>query len=78
MESEEKEKWDNAKLSKEKRRLKINWAVILFITLMEGVSYTSITTTFHQFVTNPRSESLGNHSKVMIIKRTMYTTAVVL
>ena len=58
------EGWTVAKLRKKRRQLKINWALALLITMLEGASYTSITTSFHQFVTNPRSESLGNHSKV--------------
>ncbi len=61
--------WTVAKLRKKRRQLKINWALALLITMLEGVSYTSITTSFHQFVTNPRSESLGNHSNVGLYER---------
>ncbi len=56
---------DSAKLRKEKLRYQINWSFLFLLALLDGVNYTAMTTTFHQYVINPTSESLGNQSEVI-------------
>ncbi len=55
---------DSTKLRKEKLRYRTNWAMLLLLALLDGVYYTAMATTFHQYVINPRRESLGNQSEV--------------
>ena len=61
------DKLDSTKLRKEKLRYQINWIFLVLLGMLDGVNYTAMTTTFHQYVINPRSESLGNQSEVHIL-----------
>ncbi len=60
------DKLDSTKLRKEKLRYQINWIFLVLLGMLDG-NYTAMTTTFHQYVINPRSESLGNQSEVHIL-----------
>ena len=62
----EDNKLDNTstKIQKEKLRYQINWIFLVLLGMLDGVNYTAMTTTFHQYVINPRRESLGNQSEV--------------
>ena len=45
--------------AKEIRRLKLNWLFLILLCILETINYTSTLPTFHQFVTNPTSESMA-------------------
>ncbi|XP_064390131.1 uncharacterized protein LOC135338046 isoform X2 [Halichondria panicea] len=55
------------KLKKELWRLRLNWFFVILVSPLFALSTTGISSSFHQFVTNPRAESLhGNqtHTKM--------------
>ena len=41
-------------LRKEKLRYQLNWVFLVGVTMLDGINYTAVTSTFHQFVINPR------------------------
>ncbi len=55
---------DSSKLRKEKLRYQINWLFLVLLGMLDGVNYTAMTSTFHQYVINPRREGLGNKLEV--------------
>ena len=48
-------------LQQQLRELKLNWIYFMVIASLYAISYTSISSSFHQFVTNPTVNEL-NHS----------------
>ena len=44
---------------KEILRLKINWVFIMVLGSLYAISYTAISSSFHQFMTNPTASSLN-------------------
>lgn len=44
---------------KEICRLKLNWLFMTIIAALYAISYTSVSSSFHQFITNPREENIN-------------------
>ena len=40
-------------------RLRLNFFVVMVLSFLGGIGYTSTLSTFHQYVTNPREEDLN-------------------
>lgn len=40
-------------------RLKTNWFFITVIASLYAISYTSVSSSFHQFITNPREQDIN-------------------
>ena len=47
-------------------RLRLNFCVLLVISFMGGIGYSSVLSSLHQFVTNPTLEKLNGTEKVCV------------
>ena len=58
------------------RRLKLNWLFMMVIAGLYAVSYTSISSSFHQFITNPTQQQINRSfpdtKQVYIYRNTLY------
>jgi len=48
-------------------RLRLNFFVLLVISFMGGIGYSSVLSSLHQFVTNPTLEKLNGTEKVCVL-----------
>ena len=48
-------------LKKELWRLRFNWCFVIVVSLVYSISTVGISSSFHQFVTNPRADELESY-----------------